>query len=192
MYNGIRHFVFVTPPLAVLGGLAGGWIAQRLARYGRPALAAAALLFAVGIASPVDDMVRLHPYEYTDFNRLAGGVAGARPYYMIDYWGLSVTQASRQLRALLTQRGERPPNGKWTVAVCGPHPPAVVGLGPDFNAIWDPKGADFAISLGEFYCAKIDAPHYLDIVRDGVVYTRVYDIRGRSISTLLTFPSVGP
>src|SRR5262249_46261110 len=27
MYNGIRHFVFLSPPLAVLGGLAGAWIA---------------------------------------------------------------------------------------------------------------------------------------------------------------------
>ena len=26
MYNGIRHFVFVLPPLAVLGGLAGAWL----------------------------------------------------------------------------------------------------------------------------------------------------------------------
>ena len=27
MYNGVRHFVFVLPPLAVAGGLAGAWIA---------------------------------------------------------------------------------------------------------------------------------------------------------------------
>jgi hypothetical protein len=40
--------------------------------------------------------------------------------------------------------------------------------------------------LGEFYCAKLDAPILFDIVREGVVYARVYDIRGRSISTLLT------
>ena len=30
MYNGIRHFVFVLPALAVLGGLAGAWLAARL------------------------------------------------------------------------------------------------------------------------------------------------------------------
>ena len=27
MYNGVRHFVFVLPPLAVAGGLAGAWLA---------------------------------------------------------------------------------------------------------------------------------------------------------------------
>ena len=31
MYNGIRHFLFILPPLCVLGGLAGGWLLQRLA-----------------------------------------------------------------------------------------------------------------------------------------------------------------
>ena len=49
-----------------------------------------------------------------------------------------------------------------------------------------PKGADFAMTLGEFYCAKLDAPVLFDVKREGVVYARVYDIRGRSISTLLT------
>jgi len=186
MYNGIRHFVFLTPPFAVLGGLAGTWIAQRLRFYGLPGIAATAVVLIAGLASPVIDMVRLHPYEYTDFNHIAGGVAGARPRYMLDYWGLSIRQASLQLRTLLAQRGETPRDGKWTVAVCGPHPAAVVALGSEFSAIWDPKGADFAMMLGEFYCAKLDAPVLLDIVREGVVYARIYDIRGRSVPSLLT------
>ena len=189
MYNGIRHFVFVLPPFAVLGGLAGAWIAQRLEPFGRAALVAGALVFFVGAASPVIAMARLHPYEYTHFNRIAGGAAGARPRFMLDYWGLSLTQASRQLRALV-ERGEQPPRGTWTVAVCGPHPPVTVALGAQFTTTWNPKGADFAMMLGEFYCAKLDAPMLFEIVRDGVVYARVYDIRGRSIATLLTVPGI--
>jgi 4-amino-4-deoxy-L-arabinose transferase-like glycosyltransferase len=186
MYNGIRHFVFLTPPFAVLGGLAGAWIARRLWLYGRIAAAAGAILLIAGVTSPIVEMVRLHPYEYTHFNHIAGGVAGARPRYMLDYWGLSMRQASLELRALLAQRGETPRDRPWTVAVCGPHPAVAVALGPQYSAIWDPKGADFAMMLGEFYCAKLDAPILLDIVRDGVVYARVYDIRGRSIPSLLT------
>ena len=30
MYNGIRHFLFVIPPLAVLGGLAAGFIIETI------------------------------------------------------------------------------------------------------------------------------------------------------------------
>jgi len=95
-------------------------------------------------------------------------------------------QASLELRSLLAQRRETPSNAKWTVAVCGPHPAVVVALGPQYSAIWDPRGADFAMMLGEFYCAKLDAPVLFDIVREGVVYARVYDIRGRSITSLTT------
>jgi hypothetical protein len=190
MYNGIRHFVFVLPPLAVLGGLVGAWIARRLEPLGRAAIAMGALMLFVGAVSPVIAMARLHPYEYTHFNRIAGGAAGARPRFMLDYWGLSLTQASRQLRALIAQRGEQPPRGTWTVAVCGPHPPVTVALGSQFTTTWNPKGADFALMLGEFYCAKLDAPVLFEVVRDGVVYARVYDIRGRSIATLLTVPGI--
>src|SRR5204863_191014 len=80
---------FVLPPLAVLGGLAGSFLVNAAARQFRPAPIAAAGLLAVGTAMPVAEMVRLHPYEYTDFNLLSGGVVRARDRYMLDYWGLS-------------------------------------------------------------------------------------------------------
>jgi hypothetical protein len=190
MYNGIRHFVFVLPPFAVLAGLAGAHFAERLRRYGKVAVGAGVVALSAGIASPIIDMARLHPYEYTDYNRLAGGVSHARQNYMLDYWGLSLTQASRQLLADISGRHERPPRGQWTIAVCGPHPPVAVVLGPRFTTTWNPKGADFAMVVGEFYCAKLDAPVVFDIIREGVVYARLYDLRGRSVSSLLTVPGI--
>jgi hypothetical protein len=189
MYNGIRHFVFLMPPFAVLGGLAAALISQRLRSLSSIATGASVAVLLAGFGLPIVDMVRLHPYEYTDFNHIAGGVPGARPRYMIDYWGLSMTQASRELRAVLESKGEKPPGRPWTVAVCGPHPAVEVGLGSGYSAIWDPKGADFAIMLNEFYCADLNAPVVLEVVREGVVYARVYDIRGLSISTLLRYPN---
>jgi len=190
MYNGIRHFVFVLPPLAVLGGVAAAWIAERLRSYGNTAIAAGTLALVAGIASPVTDMVRLHPYEYTDYNHIAGGVQGAQRNFMLDYWGLSLTQASRKLLAYVAEHHETPPRGTWTVAVCGPHPPVAVALGPGYTTSWVPKGADFAMMLGVFYCAKLNAPMLFEIVRNGVLYARVYDIRGHSISSLLTVPGI--
>ena len=190
MYNGIRHFVFVLPPFAVLGGLAAAWIAERLRSYGNTAIAAGTLALVAGIASPVTDMVRLHPYEYTDYNHIAGGVQGAQRNFMLDYWGLSLTQASRKLLAYVAEHHETPPRGTWTVAVCGPHPPVAVALGPGYTTSWVPKGADFAMMLGVFYCAKLNAPMLFEIVRNGVLYARVYDIRGHSISSLLTVPGI--
>jgi hypothetical protein len=188
MYNGIRHFMFVLPPLAILGGVAAAWLVAQAARYGRPAAVAAAALFAVGIALPVVEIVRMHPYEYTYFNNIIGGVKGADGRFMIDYWGLSFKQAGQALRALLDARRETPPRGTWKIAVCGPHPPARVALGPQFAPTSDPKDADFAMTLGVYYCVKPDAPVLVEIAREGVVYARVYDIRGRVVNDLLTRP----
>lgn len=191
MYNGIRHFVFVLPPLAVAGGLAGAWIAERASRFGRAASRIVAAIFAVGIALPVIGMARLHPYEYAFFNQLIGGARGAQPLYMLDYWGLALKQAGNALRDTLAARGEAPPAGrKWKIAVCGPHPPARIALGEQFEPTWEPKGADFALSLGTFYCARLDAPVLVEVIRDGVTFARAYDLRGRTVTDLFTEPPV--
>src|SRR5258707_8216862 len=57
MYNGIRHFVFVAPAMAVLGGLAGAWLAGRLWRMWRPANAFAALVLLSRPFLPIYEMV---------------------------------------------------------------------------------------------------------------------------------------
>jgi MFS family permease len=185
MYNGIRHFVFIMPPVAVLGGLAGAWLVERLARYGRPALAAGAVAATAALLSPIVEMVRLHPYQYTHFNHLAGGIQTADEHFMLDYWGLAFKQAADELHAKLTLGLESPaPRQHWRVAVCGPHNPAKVELGPEFVTTYETKGADFALMLGEFYCAEYKAPVMVEIKREGVLYARVYDIRGRNVSGL--------
>ena len=189
MYNGIRHFVFVLPALAVLGGLAGARLADVLPPRGRLAAIGSALVFAAGVALPVAAMMRLHPYEYTYYNGLAGGVRAARARYMLDYWGLSFKQASLGLAAKLAElKLTRPTDRRWKLAVCGPHRSPQVELGPDFETTWDPQGADFAMMLGEFYCASFDAPVLVEVARAGAVYARVYDIRGRSFPSLLVVP----
>jgi hypothetical protein len=191
MYNGIRHFVFVIPPLAALGGWAGAWVIRRAQGHGRPALAALGTVLVVLAALPAIDMVRLHPYQYTHFNQLHGGIRAAEERYMIDYWGLAFKQAAQELRAKLIERLEVPTgNRRWRIAVCGPHGPARVELGPEFQLTWDSKGADFALTLGEFYCRDLNAPVLVQIEREGVVYARVYDIRSRSVLSLFAIPPI--
>ena len=190
LYNGIRHFIFVIPPMTVLAGLAFArgmnWLKENRRSWQPAALA----VFSFGLLLPLGEMIRLHPYQYTHFNHIAGTVRGADDRYMLDYWGLAFKQASESLREQLDGKHETPlPGHKWNVAVCGPHRPAQVALGPDFSIGWDSHAADFAMTLGEFYCkGLISAPIMVEIKRDDVVYARVYDIRGRSISSLLTMP----
>jgi len=190
LYNGIRHFVFVIPPMAVLGGVAFAWAMERLRANHRTWQPVVLATFCFGLALPLAEMIRLHPYQYTHFNHIAGTVRGADDRFMLDYWGLALKQASDELREQLVERQEVPPrNRKWKVAVCGPQRPAQVALGPDFTIGWDSNAADFAMTLGEFYCKGLTAPVMVEIKRDDVVFARVYDIRGSSISSLLSIPA---
>jgi hypothetical protein len=188
-YNGLRHFVFIVPPFAVLGGLAFGALFERARRHGGAAATALAVLLIGGVALPVYDMVKLHPYQYTSFNALAGGVRQAQHNYMLDYWGLAFKQAADELRRRLAANAEHPPAGRrFVVAICGPQAAAQQDLGPEFESTVDEKQADFAIALGTFYCEKLNAPIMVDVEREGVVYARVYDLRGAPTPKLLTQP----
>src|SRR6201995_4184215 len=190
LYNGIRHFIFVIPPMTVLAGVAFAWLMNWLKERHRSWQPAAVAVFAFGLLLPLGEMIRLHPYQYTHFNHIAGTVRAADDLYMLDYWGLALKQASDSLREELIERQEDPPRGrKWKVAVCGPQRPAQVALGPDVTIGRDSHAADFAMTLGEFYCKGLTAPVMVEIKRDDVVFARVYDIRGRSISSLLSIPA---
>jgi dolichyl-phosphate-mannose-protein mannosyltransferase len=189
LYNGIRHFIFVIPAMAVLAGVAFAWVMDWLGERRRSWQPVALAVFVFGLMLPLGEMIRLHPYQYTHFNHIAGTVRTADNLFMLDYWGLALKQASDGLRDELDERQEAPPQGrKWKVAVCGPQRPAQVALGPDFTIGWDANAADFAMTLGEFYCKGLTAPVMVEIKRDDVVFARVYDIRGRSISSLLAIP----
>ena len=190
LYNGIRHFIFVIPPMTILGGVALAWVMRWLRDNRRSWQPAVLAIFIFGLLLPLGEMIRLHPYQYTHFNHIAGTVRAADDRFMLDYWGLAFKQASDELREQLEEKEEMPPKGrKWKVAVCGPQRPAQVALGPDFTIGWDSHAADFAMTLGEFYCKGLTAPVMVEIKRDDVVFARVYDIRGRSISSLLSIPA---
>ena len=171
--------LFANPDRAELRSTNLVWppLLRKLDRIVRPA-----------VAAQRDDPpapLRIHPFQP---HRRHG--SQRRQLFMLDYWGLALKQASDGLREELVERQESPPQGrKWKVAVCGPQRPAQVALGPDFTIGWDSQSADFAMTLGEFYCKGLTAPVMVEIKRDDVVFARVYDIRGRGISTLLAIPA---
>ena len=190
LYNGLRHFVFLVPPFAALGGLGAAWLYESARRHGKAAIGALAAIVIAGVSLPTIGMVRLHPYEYTFFNTIEGGVAGAQNDYMLDYWGLSFKQAADELRTRLKAAHEAPPKGRrWVVAICGPQLAAQQDLGPDFDTTFNEKQADFGMALGTYYCRYLQSAVLAQIVREGVVYATVYDLRGVAPTPkLLTVP----
>src|SRR5438046_9233674 len=93
LYNGIRHFIFVIPPMTVLAGLAFAWSMNWLKENRRNWQPAALAVFIFGLLLPLSEMIRLHPYEYTHFNHIAGTVRSAGSLLLLDYWGLALKQA---------------------------------------------------------------------------------------------------
>jgi hypothetical protein len=89
MYNGIRHFLFLLPPICVLGGVAGGTLLRWLSERSRVVASVAAVAMLAALSLPVSAMIALHPYQYTYFNTVSGGIRAANKSYMLHYWGLS-------------------------------------------------------------------------------------------------------
>src|SRR5260370_6931248 len=169
-----RHTIMRSRLMTVIAVTAFPWGMNGLKENRRSWQPAAVAIFAFGLLLPLGEMIRLHPYQYTHFNHIAGTVRAADDLYMLDYWGLALKQASDGLREELTERQEAPPRGrKWKVAVCGPQRPAQVALGSDFTIGWDSHAADFAMTLAEFYCKGLTPPALLQIKRAYVVFPPV-------------------
>jgi hypothetical protein len=96
LYDGMRHFLFLVPLLAVLAGVSVSVFLRSPAA--RPVKAAGIALLAGASLVTLVDMVRLHPYESVYFNRLwAGGTKAGIDRYEGDYWCLSYKEGCEWL-----------------------------------------------------------------------------------------------
>ena len=93
LYDGLRHFLFIVPPLCVIAG----WAAIEVVSRARPKLPLLAGGLALGIgllaARVLWQLVQLHPHQYVYFNRFVGGLAGASDRYDTDYYGNTYREA---------------------------------------------------------------------------------------------------
>ena len=113
VYDGIRHFLFILPAVAILAAYGASWLCERLAslRWRGLAMAVCAALLLL----PIKDLVALYPYQTTYFNALVGGVAGADGKYETEYWLTSYREAI----AWVNEQAARRPEKVFTVAVAG-------------------------------------------------------------------------
>jgi hypothetical protein len=105
LYDGVRHFLFVIPPLTILAAL--GWERVVGALRRRPARIAALTVLAALLVEPASWLVRGHPYQYVYFNPLVGGLAKASHRYDAEYWGLSVRRGAELLDRIAAARPGR-------------------------------------------------------------------------------------
>jgi hypothetical protein len=121
-FTGMRHFLFVLPPLAVLAGIGLDKLLAMVEPRRRIMGAFAAALVSATLLWDASMLYRLHPYENLYYNPLVGGLAGAFRRYDLDYWFNSMPEAIKQLEAHVrrtARQGGFEPGQVYSVAVCG-------------------------------------------------------------------------
>jgi hypothetical protein len=114
LYDAQRHVLFLLPPLAALAGcvLSEVFGAEWLPRAVRGAFAG---VF-VGLAILVSvDIVQLHPFEYTYFNRLSGGLVKQYRRFETDYWSIGYREG---LEYVVKQLPQLDPSRRTRVVGC--------------------------------------------------------------------------
>jgi hypothetical protein len=99
LYNGVRHLLFVYPPLVVCAAIALVAAHDRLRRVHARLGAVFALACAALAADAVVYSVRDHPHQTSYFNPLVGGTRGAFGRYELDYWAACYKQSVAWLDA---------------------------------------------------------------------------------------------
>jgi hypothetical protein len=181
LYNGIRHLLFVVPPLVGLAALVlEALLRQKYLRRPAGRVIAGMLLIVLWLPA-VHGLVHLHPVQYIYFNRLAGGVAGAAGRYDMDYWRASFREAvgllCRHLEA--ESGGDRPEDGKVMMggrAISSSH------YFPDYLSVArTPDEVDFVIDIREDrHLDWLGGVRLLAVERYGTDVAIVRDCRARS------------
>jgi 4-amino-4-deoxy-L-arabinose transferase-like glycosyltransferase len=114
LYDAHRHVLFLLPPAAAL---AGGALSELFAASWLPRLVRGAVAGAIAVLGVlvVVDMVQLHPFEYTYFNRLSGGLKGNYRRFDTDYWSIGYQEG---LELVLEKFAPAPPAKPLRVISC--------------------------------------------------------------------------
>lgn len=173
LYDGIRHLLFALPPLACLAGLSlNAWFSYFEKKWRSYVLILWGGLF-FGLSMPLVKLFDLHPYQYTYFNALSGGLAYASGRYETEYWGTAYREAVDVLKVSLEE------DRSYNVTVGQPYYSALCFFPKNFKYTPKEAEADFSICTTRLNLHEaFEGDPYLVIARDGVPFVVVKDRRG--------------
>jgi 4-amino-4-deoxy-L-arabinose transferase-like glycosyltransferase len=169
IYDGMRHFLFILPPVFVLTSVAFDFAFRHIRK---PAINAA--LVGVILLPGLIGIASLHPYEYTYYNSFVGGTGGVFRHYETDYWLTCYKDAveafNREEAGPVKLYVHREPE------VAQPYAASNV-------SVLDERGAKAQISSGDFILVNTrtnedrqtfhDAPVLLSIGRAGATFCEI-------------------
>lgn len=158
LYNGVRHFTFIIPPLAVLAGIGLSQAWDKLSQYPKWQLSFAIAATALALNTAYI-LFELKPYEYVYYNHFAGkNLKQAEHHWEADYWSSSLIDASKMLENYLDAEQKNWPSehqGPYYVAVCAEAFQGRAYLDKRFNITENWVRADFFISSTHMNCDKV-------------------------------------
>jgi hypothetical protein len=167
-FNGYRHFLFLLPFIMLIAAYpVGGFLASHLPRITR---IAALAVITVGTFAATVSIYQLFPYQYSFYNMLVGGVAGANGRYEIDVWRSA-------LREALLEIDKMPHAGKVVrIASCGCS--LNFAAYPNFRQVEEMEDPDYIVVLRRCLdrgTSQIpDLPVVGEIRRRGVLFAAIY------------------
>lgn len=177
LFDGMRHFIFVLPLIAVTAAIVADIALDRLARmrFRGPVYAALVLYGLVQVSV----MVMLHPDEYVYYNAFVGGTHGAEGLFKLDYWANSYAEDSQALENTLRQEyGADFMDHDFTVFACGPPVSAAYYFPPNFIFTPDRDNAQFVIAFTKDECNKtVTGKEIYRVERMGTLLSVVLDRR---------------
>jgi hypothetical protein len=101
MYDGIRHFLFIVPPVFIFSGFTFEYILDSLSAYIASYWLYAGIVLLL-LLPGILGIIRLHPYEYSYYNSFVGGTSGAFRKYETDYWLTCYREAVQELNSSIS------------------------------------------------------------------------------------------
>src|SRR6516164_9244703 len=178
LFDGMRHFIFVLPLIAVAAALVADRACARLEHLPYRRLICV-MLFIYGVGH-ISIMAMLHPNQYVYYNAFVGGVGGAQRKFKLDYWANSYAEAVQGLENYLyLTYGPDFEDHEFTVAVCGPPVSAGYYFPANFRFTRQRAEADFFIAFTKENCDRSlpGLPVYR-VERMGALLSIVLDRRG--------------
>lgn len=120
LYDGLRHFLFIIPPIAVVCGVTfAGWV-DDLAQRGKSWALALGVVGALFVVDQTVALAALHPYQHVFFNRMSGGTKSAVKRYETEYYGALYQELGEKLaQKLWADQPDEYLNRSYRVAICG-------------------------------------------------------------------------
>lgn len=181
-FTGMRHFLFLAPPIAVLAGVGLDGTLNRLAAYGQVATQTGLAIVLLALGWDASRLYRLHPDEYLFYNPLVGGLAGASRHYATDYWVNIMPEAVADLERYLDRAegasGHALHHRRYLVVVCGERLPFEKSADARLQWTGDWHHADFFIAPTHMNCDRaLEGRAVATIKRLGVPIGVVKDLR---------------